>query len=138
METANGGSEGDQHDTDAVRSAVETANEGRGGKMHNTDLSAVSVPSEHSATGKATKTEKFVTETIEDVFAKASCTDVATPGRVTVEKLLHTVKPSGGDPVHGIRGGSRGGGFRGLTPPPLPKDCPADSEIWRKGVADRL
>ena len=21
---------------------------------------------------------------------------------------------------------------------PLPKDCPADSEIWRKGVADRL
>ena len=30
------------------------------------------------------------------------------------------------------RGGSRGGG---LTPP---KDCPADSEIWRKGVADGL
>ena len=25
--------------------------------------------------------------------------------------------------------------FGGLTPP---KDCPADSEIWRKGVADRL
>ena len=24
----------------------------------------------------------------------------------------------------------------GLTPPP--KDCPVDSEIWRKGVADRL
>ena len=32
------------------------------------------------------------------------------------------------------RGGSRGVG--GLTPPP--KDYPADSEIWRKGVADRL
>ena len=29
-----------------------------------------------------------------------------------------------------------GGGGRGFTPPH--KDCPADSEIWRKGVADRL
>ena len=29
-----------------------------------------------------------------------------------------------------------GGGVGGLTPPP--KDYPADSEIWRKGVADRL
>ena len=28
-----------------------------------------------------------------------------------------------------------GGGLGGL---PLPKDYPADSEIWRKGVADRL
>ena len=33
------------------------------------------------------------------------------------------------------RGGSRGGGVRGFTPPP---NYPADSKIWRKGVADRL
>ena len=31
-----------------------------------------------------------------------------------------------------------GRGVQGLTPPPRAKDCPADSEIWRKGVADRL
>ena len=29
------------------------------------------------------------------------------------------------------------GGVQGFNPPP-PKDCPAESEIGRKGVADRL
>ena len=36
----------------------------------------------------------------------------------------------------GSRGGSGGGVLGGLTPPP--KEYPADSEIWRIGVADRL
>ena len=34
------------------------------------------------------------------------------------------------------RGGSKGGGIRGFNPPS--KDCPVESEIWRKGVAGRL